>query len=176
MGVIGIDASGKRVAVVHMSTRAKIVDVLYFETVNKDEPMADHARRFDTISDYLLLQSIRESITGIFVEDAYMGVSRRGSVNHAKVVGSVLAACATFAHDRPASEMPVYPETIMPATWRSRCGIKGRGKEPVWDWATSMFPASRIKNQDIADAACIAYAGIAIQQERHLDSIRKAGL
>ena len=166
--IIGIDASAKRVAVVHLSTRGTILDSLYFETI-PDDPLA-YAQRFERVYDYLLVRSQKRDITGVFVEDAYMGVSRRGSVNHAKVIGNILAACSSYALSEAA-----LPRTIMPATWRSKCGIKGRGKEPIAVWANEQWPKHKLDNQDLIDAACIAYAGGMILEEERLETLRILG-
>jgi hypothetical protein len=171
---VGIDASSKRVAIAHVTSKGKLLGHHYFET-NNSNPMVDYAQRFNTIMDYLLVECMsytaKLTLRGIFVEDAYMGVSRRGSVNHAKVVGNVLAACSVYSLDTDHSTVT----TIMPATWRSRCGIKGRGKEPVAIWATERWPEGGLDNQDLIDAACIAYAGAQIAAEQHIDNLRNKG-
>ena len=167
---VGIDASKKRVAIVHLSANGKFLDRLYFETPSSN--MDAYYQRNNYVYDYLLLRSMKHGELNVFVEDAYMGVSRRGSVEHAKVVGSILAACATYSELGNAPE----PRVMMPATWRSKCGIKGRGKDPVWQWVTTNYTTSKIENQDIADALCIAYAGASIVNEEELQDIRKKGL
>lgn len=167
--IIGIDASGKRLAIAHISTRGTLLDTLYFQTHLDD--IASYGQRFEVVFDYLTLRNTKRTISGVFVEDAYMGVSRRGSVNHAKVVGSVLAACSAYTD----SYDQAPPRTIMPATWRSNCGIKGRGKEPVAAWAATQWPSAKLYNQDIIDACCIAYAGGVILEQEHLDNLRKEG-
>jgi hypothetical protein len=63
----------------------------------------------------------------------------------------------------------------MPATWRSRCGIKGRGKEPIAVWASEQWPKHKLHNQDLIDAACIAYAGGVILEEERLEKLRILG-
>lgn len=169
---IGIDSSGKRTAIAHVSANGKLLDCHYFETNPND--IRSYSQRYNTIYDYLLVRELVKPITSIYVEDAYMGVSRRGSVNHAKVVGSVIAAC-TFSF----GGKDLVPELIMPATWRSKCGIKGRGKEPVWSWATQNYPANKIKNQDLADAACIAWAARTIHMEnknQEVQTLREKGI
>lgn len=161
MSVVGIDISEKRVACSFVSEDGATLYANGFWHTAPDQ----WALRSVIIDDFLdnctrSRVGLEDSLTDVYVEDAYIGVNRRGSINHAKVVGCALGAVALYSNY-------VLASTILPAVWRSRCGIKGRGKQPIMDWAVDKY--GEMDNQDLADSACIAYAGASI----HMDVVNK---
>ena len=88
------------------------------------------------------------------IEAVFVGPNKLGSIRAAYAVGQLEAICE--------AAWPEADQKILTATqWRSLCGIKQGGKEPVMEWAIgcchdndSVPPA----NQDAADAIAIAWA------------------
>ena len=88
------------------------------------------------------------------IEAVFVGPNKLGSIRAAYAVGQLEAICE--------AAWPEADQKILTATqWRSLCGIKQGGKEPVMEWAVSCCrdndsvpPA----NQDAADAIAIAWA------------------
>ena len=88
------------------------------------------------------------------IEAVFVGPNKLGSIRAAYAVGQLEAICE--------AAWPDADQKILTATqWRSLCGIKQGGKDPVMEWAIgcchdngSVPPA----NQDAADAIAIAWA------------------
>lgn len=142
---VGIDASIKRIAIVTLGPRGAFHESLY-----KEFDDLDLRGRLDFLWSCI---PTKMHAKRIMLEGSYLGPNRRGSLDHAEQVGVVMAAISMAGWDN--NEV----RTILPANWRSLCGIKGRGKAPVMEWAVDKY-GSAITNQDVADATAIAYAGI----------------
>lgn len=141
----GIDASPRRVAVFIVGPRGGYVYHDYAEFEPEDD-----LDRIEFVV-YALDKNNKKGLR-VTIEGAYLGPNKRGSLNQAELIGTIKGALL----------VDVYTvNTMLPAAWRSACGITGRGKQPVMDWAIGKY-GDVITNQDIADAAAIAYAASTI--------------
>lgn len=90
----------------------------------------------------------------IGIEAVFVGPNKLGSIRAAYAVGQLEAICE--------AAWPDAEQKILTATqWRSACGIKQGGKEPVMEWAVSCCHDNELPppaNQDAADAIAIAWA------------------
>lgn len=100
------------------------------------------------------IADLYESIDNIGIEAVFVGPNKLGSIRAAYAVGQVEAICE--------AAWPDADQRILTATqWRSACGIKQGGKEPVMEWAVSCCHDNDVhppSNQDAADAIAIAWA------------------
>ena len=144
--ILGLDASPKRIgwAVVDYDAGTWIAHGV--STVSGDddlrarrETFASIAQRADRFGD----------VCAIIIEDAYVGVNRRGTITHAVSVGNVEAWASTRWPDQ-------LVVRLAPTTWRKAIGVATVGKAAVMDWAVPQI--GRV-SQDEADAFGVAVAG-----------------
>lgn len=141
MRYAGIDASPRRVAIFVVGPRGGHLAHLYLEFAADD----DIGKLKHTLT---MLNRERADGLCVTIEGAYLGPNKRGSLNQAELVGTLKGGLLSGGHE---------VATMLPAEWRSLCGITGRGKQPIMDWASDRYGAI-ITNQDLADASAIAYA------------------
>lgn len=97
----------------------------------------------------------RGDVCAVILEDAYVGVSRRGTITHAVSVGNVEAWAAARWPDQ-------LVVRLAPASWRAAVGLPVRGKGGVLEWAERVCG---VVSQDEADAMGVAAAGFALVWE-----------
>jgi Holliday junction resolvasome RuvABC endonuclease subunit len=149
MLTVGIDASPKRIgwAIQHAG------EVLRADTWHVDPAEDIRSRReaWNLIRDEIRnaeRQSHRD-LHRIGIEDSYLGPNKRGSLNLARTIGHVEAwAFVSYPY--------ASIDRIPAASWRSLCGLPGRGKEAPLAYAQELHAGLTI--QDTADAICIAIA------------------
>jgi Holliday junction resolvasome RuvABC endonuclease subunit len=94
------------------------------------------------------------TIHKIGIEAVFVGPNKLGSIRAAYAVGQLEAICE--------AAWPDADQKILTATqWRSLCGIKQGGKEPVMEWSVACCHDNGLAapaNQDAADAIAIAWA------------------
>lgn len=101
----------------------------------------------------------------VAIEDAHLGVNRRGALRHAMAIGDVRQAV-----DRRWPEAAV--QLIAPQEWKRLVGLPGNAaKGLVMDLACSLGWCPQ-EQQDAADAACISWAA----QRRNAYDFREAGI
>lgn len=150
--ILGLDVSPKRIgwALVNYETGYHVAHGV--EHVAGDDDL--RARRL-AFSEIARDADARGDVCAVILEDAYVGVSRRGTITHAVSVGNVEAWAATRWPDQ-------LVVRLAPASWRKAVGLPTRGKEPVLEWAERVCgPVS----QDEADAIGVAAAGFALVWE-----------
>ena len=146
--ILGLDTSARRIGwcIVAYET----AEVIYHGTQHTPAGN-DLANRRIAFKEIAYDADKRGDVCAVFIEDAYSGPSRQGTIQHASSVGNVEA----FALNQ-------YPfilvDRIAPSTWRSVLGLPSSGKEPVMEWATKTSPFP-VKTQDEADAIAIATTG-----------------
>lgn len=144
--IIGLDVSANRIgwAVVDYDTGHHVAHGV--EHVAGDDDL--RARRL-AFAEVARSADARGDVCAVILEDAYVGVSRRGTITHAISVGNVEAWAAAR-----------WPEQLVvrlaPASWRNAVGLPTRGKEPVMAWACAYVGDM---TQDEADALGVAIAG-----------------
>lgn len=144
--ILGLDASPKRIgwALVTFDEGEHVAHGL-LHVVGEDDLRA----RREAFREIARSADARGDVCAVVIEDAYVGVSRRGTILHAISVGNVEAWAAT----RWPQQLVVRTSA---ASWRKAVGLPTRGKEPVMEWATQALGAV---SQDEADAYGIAVAG-----------------
>ena len=156
--VIGIDASPLRIgyAIAHQE-RIRAFGIFHTKT----SPLEQRVTAWRDIRQAarMIEDATRRDVSAVFVEDAWFGPNRRGTLLHAMSIGQVCALAY--------QAFQVEPRLISPQTWRSRCGLPQRGKEPAMRFATELVEDSDISrisriSQDEADAITIAIAGLRI--------------
>jgi len=147
--ILGLDVSPKRIgwALIDYDNGHHLAHGV--EHVNGDDDL--RARRI-AFRDVTHTADARGDVCAVFVEDAYVGASRRGTIIHAMSIGNVEAWAANRWPDQLVAR-------IAPATWRSTLGLPTRGKEPVMAWASERVG---VVSQDEADALGVACAGHAL--------------
>lgn len=152
---LGLDVSPLRIgwAVIHINNTTddghELLDhgVIIFD---KDEWVTPGLRadEMEKIADK------HPTISHIGIEAVFVGPNKLGSIRAAYAVGQLEAICE--------AAWPDAEQKILTATqWRSACGIRQGGKEPVMEWALAYCKendSDRPENQDAADAIAIAYA------------------
>jgi Holliday junction resolvasome RuvABC endonuclease subunit len=152
----GIDASGRRIgyALVEADEGADarvvgggvvLIDATD-DTRNLVRSWRSVARKIKALA-----SSERDDVVLVGVEDVYVGPNRRGSLDHAIVVGGVLALAQASFPD--AVVMP-----ITAAQWRRRIGAPRGGKGYALEWARTRAGREDIQ-QDEADAIAVATTG-----------------
>lgn len=149
--ILGLDASARRIgwAAICWET-AELVSIGCEHTAAGD----DLRNRRNAIKEIAAQANSRGDVCAVFVEDAYAGPSRAGTIQHAGAVGNVEA----FALERWPQQLVAR---IAPATWRSTLGLPASGKPPVITWAQDKTGRA-MWTQDEADALAIATTGHAL--------------
>lgn len=144
--IVGLDVSPKRIgwAVVDYDTGHHIRHGV--EHVTGDDDLRARRIAFRNVTH---AAESRGDVCAVILEDAYVGVSRRGTIVHAVSVGNVEAWAAMRWPDQ-------LVVRLAPATWRAAVGLPTRGKEAVMAWACAYVGDM---TQDEADALGIATAG-----------------
>ncbi len=145
--IIGLDVSERRVgfAVVEYDSGMCVSTGVMFTPAGDD--LNTRVQAWHTISH---TANQTGDIELVLIEAPWSGPNRQGSIRGAMAVGN-LAGIAAMSLGRT-----ILVDTIQPAHWRSLCGLPGRGKEPVAEWATQAL--GRAVTQDEADALGIATA------------------
>lgn len=151
--ILGLDASPKRIgwAIIDYDNAHPIKwGTHHLQDAACINPADDLRARRHIFQDIAKHADERGDVCAVIIEDAYVGVSKQGSINHALSVGNVEA----FASNR----WPfILVERLKPATWRKHIGVKQRGKGPTIDWAKDL--TGHTLTDDEADALGIATAG-----------------
>lgn len=144
--ILGLDVSPNRIgwAIVDYDTGHHVAHGV--EHVAGDDDL--RARRL-AFAEIARTADARGDVCAVVLEDAYVGVSRRGTITHAVSVGNVEAWAATRWPDQ-------LVVRLAPASWRKAVGLPTRGKEPVVAWACAYVGDV---SQDEADALGVATAG-----------------
>lgn len=144
--ILGLDVSPKRIgwAIVDYDTGHHIRHGV--EHVNGDDDLRARRIAFRNVTH---AAESRGDVCAVILEDAYVGVSRRGTIVHAVSVGNVEAWAAMRWPDQ-------LVVRLAPATWRATVGLPTRGKDPVREWAAQLIGDV---SQDEADALGVAIAG-----------------
>ena len=155
--ILGLDASARRIgwACIDHDT-AELVSIGCEHTAAGD----DLRNRRNAVKEIAAQSNTRGDVCAVFVEDAYAGPSRAGTIQHAGAVGNVEA----FALERWPQ---LLVERIAPATWRSILGLPNAGKEPVVVWAQAATQRA-MWTQDEADAYAIATCGHMLVWKSHI--------
>ena len=145
--IIGLDVSERRIgfAILEYDSGACISTGVMHTPAGDD--LNTRVQAWHTISH---TANLTGDIELVLIEAPWSGPNRQGSIRGAMAVGN-LAGIAAMNLGRT-----ILIDTIQPTQWRSLCGLPGRGKEPISQWATYIL--GRTVTQDEADALGIATA------------------
>lgn len=146
--ILGLDASARRIGWALIDYDSGQLIVIGCEHTPADD---DLRTRRAAVKEIAAHAYGRGDVCAVFVEDAYVGPSRAGTIQHAAAVGNVEA----FALERWPQQLVAR---IAAARWRSLLGIAAHGKQPVIEWAHKHADRA-MWTQDEADAFAIACAG-----------------
>lgn len=150
--ILGVDASPRRIGWALIDYEVgDLVDAGVEKTLAGD----DLRNRRIAVRRIASTARNRGDVFAVFVEDAYAGPNRRGTIDHATTVGNVEA----FMLERWPR---ILVARIAPSSWRSLLGIARTGKAGPLEYAEAREPERRFLFQDEADALCIAVAGHAL--------------
>lgn len=149
---VGIDASGRRIgyAVVPVDAVPPRVVGGGVVLVDAEDHTRNLVRAWRTVARKVNALALRErdDVVIVAVEDVYLGPNRRGSLDHAVVVGGVLALAQSSFGDALVILIPA-------SKWRAMIGAPRGGKQYPLDWARTRAGRSDI-TQDEADAIAVA--------------------
>jgi Holliday junction resolvasome RuvABC endonuclease subunit len=156
---VGIDASPRRIGwAVNIAGDIILADTWH---VDKIRDIRDRREAWLHIRDAIRTAERvhHRDLHRIAIEDSYLGPNKKGSLDLARTIGHV-EAWAIVSY-------PYVSLTRMPAaTWRSLCGISGRGKDASLEYANQYRKQYGIvDDQDTADAICIAIAAARLDAE-----------
>ena len=149
--IIGLDVSERRIgfAILNYDSGACVSTGVMHTPAGDD--LNTRVQAWHTISH---AANLTGDIELVLIEAPWSGPNRQGSIRGAMAVGN-MAGIASMSLGRS-----VLVDTIQPAHWRSLCGLPGRGKQPITQWANKVL--GRVVTQDEADALGVATAAHSI--------------